>query len=1749
MKKFMCVFLCLILLFPIFQSGVSLAATVDQPAVNSIISDDFENETVGSLPAGYIHSASQEGVTEETSAVFVDDVPVDSIGNTSARGLRVFDNDSGSSKRARTIVTKTFDQQAGSFVIELTMMEPKAVGNSYPLRLEDKEHGKSGIILEVSGGNLGYKGSDGAFKQLSYDGENNIPLESNVWYHLKLLVDVVNDSADIYINGKYTGNIPFYQAVDRLDAIEAQTAGSSVGDLYWDNLQVFVEPTDSPKGLSAIFGDQVAELNWIPAKGASSYNIKRSTNNGGPYEVIATNITETRFVDSKLVNNKTYYYVVSAVNSVGESKLSNQVSVTPTEIPNPPLPPIDLTVLPRDSQIDLSWKTSGQTKSILFVGTGTTADEKTIDHLESLGYTVSFKKDNEVKTEDAPIYDLVFIGESSGSSYIGKKFMNSPVPVIYAEPYVLDDVSLSASTSGAFGSFDNQTSFNIKLSNHPLAAGLSGMIDVYTQPGKVNFGAPSDEAIVIATAEDDDSKATIFAYEKGSKNMKGDPVPARQVATFLFAGQEGFVTENGWKLIDESVKWALGIDENNAGPKETYTIKRSTEKEGPYQTIADIIEGTNFRDTGLENGTNYYYVVTAENIGGESTNSKEVSASPVTPLQAPTGLSASDGHGEVTINWASVKGATSYQILRSKEKGMSYEMIKSGVTETNYTDTEISNGERYYYVVAAKNETTTSTNSNPISAVGMPGNGVPAIPSGIEATAGDNQVILTWSTISGADTYNIKRGSFDSREYEVVATNVHLTSFQDVNVTNGETYDYVISAVNEKGESFESSPIAVTPAKVTIVAKEGGDFKTVQEAIDAAPDNSSKRHVIYLKDGEYREKITIPKSKTNLSLVGESKEGTVLVYSDNANTLGPDGNPLGTSKSSSIFIYSNDFIAKNLTIQNDSGQGTGQAVAAYVQGDRAYFENVKFLGFQDTLYTHLSRQYYQGCYIEGDVDFIFGPATAVFEDCQIHSKRDGGMLTAASTPQDSKFGYVFLNSTITADGGVEGVRFGRPWRPYSSVTFINSEIDASIASDGWDNWGNEGNEKTARYSEYNSKGVGANPKERDPWTKQLTPEEANQYTVQNILKGTDGWDPTRIGIIPLSDIAPPTITIDQKDAFVNKAEFTITGIVNKEAIVSVNEKEISLQEDFKFNTTVQLNEGLNIITVQARDTDGNRSIPSVVKVVYDHVKPVITVDEHKLEKNGNHYNTIYNPFPLTGKLSEAGTILVNKKAIQASADYTFNSNVDLEPGLNTITLTAVDLAGNESEPVVFKIVPKGNAVPDGPINIIKSEATSPNTVEVTFNSKLKNFNSSDIELQTATNDWADLDPNLKPNMTVESISTRVNKDKQTVAVIKTKEVFNTDGTITKQLNEDPYDIPYLNAAYYTGNKENDRKQADALLSWQMDHGGWYKNMEDKYNRPWDGQEPKSEMYTPEHGELGVIDNNATTNEILFLALMYKETGDIRYKDSVLKGIHYLLEAQYDSGGWPQVYPARGNYSDYVTYNDNAMVRVMNVLTMVSQKKFPFNSDIVNKELSEQTKLSLNHGVDYILKSQIKVNGELTAWCAQHDPVTYEPKEARSYEHPSLSGSESVGVVQYLMSLPNPSIEIQSAIDGAINWFEEAKIEEMKYVSGDPAGQYFYPDSASNTWYRFYEIGTNRPIFSGRDGLIKHNILEIEQERRDGYRWAGEWPQKLLDVTNTTGYYENRVYVKVVDDRSQNATGESLKIGSLFKVEDGFSAQE
>lgn len=326
-------------------------------------------------------------------------------------------------------------------------------------------------------------------------------------------------------------------------------------------------------------------------------------------------------------------------------------------------------------------------------------------------------------------------------------------------------------------------------------------------------------------------------------------------------------------------------------------------------------------------------------------------------------------------------------------------------------------------------------------------------------------------------------------------------------------------------------------------------------------------------------------------------------------------------------------------------------------------------------------------------------------------------------------------------------------------------------------------------------------------------------------------------------------------------------------------------------------------------------------------------------------------------------------------------------------------------------------------------------------------------------------------------------------------------------------LPLLSADYISGNEEQDLQLARNIASWQMDHGGWYKFTDNRYYEPWDGVTPRSDIKLSDGTEVGIIDNNATVDQLLFVSLMYRESGDPVLQESMLKGIDFLLNMQYETGGWPQVYPLNNSYADYVTYNDGAMMRVMITLKLVAEQQFPFDHDGIDAERVARAAKAIELGLDYILKSQIEVDGYPTAWGQQHDPYTYEPREGRAYEHPSLSGAESVGIVNYLLQIPDPSDEVKKAIVGALRWFDWVKLDGVKYVAGDPQGAYFYRDGESVTWFRFYEIGTNHPIFSGRNGLIKHNIHQIEQERADGYRWAGEWAKDLLPYIETLDYFK------------------------------------
>ncbi|GAB3332910.1 hypothetical protein GCM10027511_41780 [Hymenobacter humi] len=291
-----------------------------------------------------------------------------------------------------------------------------------------------------------------------------------------------------------------------------------------------------------------------------------------------------------------------------------------------------------------------------------------------------------------------------------------------------------------------------------------------------------------------------------------------------------------------------------------------------------------------------------------------------------------------------------------------------------------------------------------------------------------------------------------------------------------------------------------------VVAQDGsGKFRTVQEAINAVPDFRKKVTTIFIKKGTYKEKLIVAGSKTFVKLIGEDRDKTILTYDDYNQKKNIFGEDKGTSGSSSCYLYANDFTAENLTFANSSGP-VGQAVAVWVAGDRSAFVNCRFLGFQDTLYTYGpgSRQFYKSCYIEGTVDFIFGAGTAWFEDCEIFCKKGGLYITAASTPDTTRFGYVFRNCRITGDAPKGSFVLGRPWRPYAKTVYLGCQLGPMIRPEGWDHWGKETNKKTAYYAEYQSRGPGAAPKQRVPWSHQLTDEEARQYTRENVLHG---WNP------------------------------------------------------------------------------------------------------------------------------------------------------------------------------------------------------------------------------------------------------------------------------------------------------------------------------------------------------------------------------------------------------------------------------------------------------------------------------------------------------------------------------------------------------------------------------------------------------------------------------------------------------------------
>lgn len=326
-----------------------------------------------------------------------------------------------------------------------------------------------------------------------------------------------------------------------------------------------------------------------------------------------------------------------------------------------------------------------------------------------------------------------------------------------------------------------------------------------------------------------------------------------------------------------------------------------------------------------------------------------------------------------------------------------------------------------------------------------------------------------------------------------------------------------LAAALAKADAPTIAQSAAAPKPDVIVATDGtGQYTSVQEAINTAPMRTGAndpRWVIFVKAGTYRERIYVQRERGNITVLGEDAAKTVITYDLHASLPGPDGKIIGTFRTPTVQIDGDGMIWENITLANDAGEpgprpgapAVSQALALRVDGDRVIFRRCRFLGWQDTILVNRGRHYFEDCYIEGHVDFIFGAATAFFNRCHIHVLKNG-YITAASTPEGQPHGFVFADCRITGRDGAK-TYLGRPWRVYAQTVFLRTEMSDAVLPEGWHNWNKPDAEKTTFYAESGSTGPGANDAARVKWAKPLTAAEAAALTPQKILAGADGWDP------------------------------------------------------------------------------------------------------------------------------------------------------------------------------------------------------------------------------------------------------------------------------------------------------------------------------------------------------------------------------------------------------------------------------------------------------------------------------------------------------------------------------------------------------------------------------------------------------------------------------------------------------------------
>lgn len=531
-----------------FNSSEESATPEGEQGTVYYVNEDFEDTAVDTTPTGYTFMPNPQ---DTDHIVVVKDIPSDTTGNGSDKALLLYDNAVGSTEFLRK-----FAPQKGKFILEVDMTSPGWPGTATVLNLQDETGSKTALSIQLRKPTAPVAEPDYTlvYKRNGADYKLADPLVNNQWYNLRLVTNVAAKTADIYLDNQLVADDAPLEAdltASGIGRISTKTPGTGKGTIYYDNLKVYVEPVESPKGLTAVPGNEKAQLQWTAAEGASTYTVKRSMTEGGPYETVASGITDVSYIDEDLVNDTTYYYVVTAVGSTGKSGSSNEVTVTPSSAAIRPDPPAGIMISARSAQADLNWQ-----------------------------------------------------------------------------------------------------------------------------------------------------------------------------------GVENAIS---------------------------YTIKRSTNPEGPFETVASKITTTSYRDGGLDNGTTYYYVISAVSIGGEGDNSKAVTVTPTDHLSTPTVTAAPLPNG-AELHWERLDGASLYEVRRSDTSEGPYQLIGT-VSESTYLDSGLMIGFPYYYRVTAVSDHSRSLDSAAVGIRPSAIDGTPAAPSGLTTEPAAESVVLNWDSVSEATYIILSNGA------------------------------------------------------------------------------------------------------------------------------------------------------------------------------------------------------------------------------------------------------------------------------------------------------------------------------------------------------------------------------------------------------------------------------------------------------------------------------------------------------------------------------------------------------------------------------------------------------------------------------------------------------------------------------------------------------------------------------------------------------------------------------------------------------------------------------------------------------------------------------------------------------------------------------------------------------------------------------------------------------------------------------